>query len=132
MRRAIILSRTSIKDSDAYVRDHLCEWYKSRAEEKLREKMNRYAKVLGVTPKSFRIRNYKSRWGGCSVHGEITYNWRILMAPNRIVDYVVAHELCHLIEHNHAERYWKNVERVIPDWRECRDWLRIHGDRLVV
>lgn len=100
------------------------KWYRSHAEVRLQEKVERLSKIVGVSPASVSVRSYKSRWGSCSGKGDITYNWKIILAPHRIVDYVVIHELCHLLEHNHSPRYWKHVERYVPDWKECRDWLR--------
>lgn len=112
------------------VKDALVQWYRIHADQKLQEKVDRYAKILGVQPASVGIKTFKSRWGSCSNTGHVLFNWKIIIAPNRIVDYVVAHELCHLIEHNHSPRYWKCVEGVFPDHRECKDWLRIQGRQL--
>ena len=100
------------------------DWYQSHAEALLKEKIKRFAKIVGVTPKSVSVKNYKSRWGSCSNRGEISFNWRIVLAPHHIIDYVVVHELCHLLEHNHSSKYWKLVEQHVPDWRGCRDWLK--------
>ena len=99
-------------------------WYQRQADRLLKDKTDRLAKIVGVCPRSVSIKSYKSRWGSCSSNGELTYNWRIILAPHRIVDYVVLHELCHLLEHNHSARYWAHVERHAPGWRACRDWLR--------
>ena len=63
-------------------------------------------------------------WGSCSAKGDISFNWRIILAPHSVVDYVVVHELCHLLEHNHSPKFWKEVERYVPDWRNQRDWLK--------
>lgn len=106
------------------VKTLLVNWYRSQAEVRLREKTARLSKIVGVSPSSVSVRNYKSRWGSCSSNGDITYNWKIILAPHRIVDYVVVHELCHLLEHNHSPHYWKHVERHFPDRKECREWLR--------
>lgn len=106
------------------IRSLLEDWYRSHAELRLIEKTERLARIVGVNPKSVSVRAYKSRWGACSVTGDVTYNWRIILAPHRIVDYVVIHELCHLLEHNHSPRYWKHVQRHTPDWKDCRDWLK--------
>ena len=105
----------------------LTQWYEQHASVRLLEKTQRYAGVIGVEPTSVKVKSYKSRWGSCSSSGEISYNWKIIMAPHRIVDYVVVHELCHLLEHNHSGRYWKHVAMYLPDWQERRDWLRRHG-----
>ena len=106
------------------VRGLIENWYQSHAGIRLREKTERLAKIVGVSPSSVSVKSYKSRWGSCSGQGDISYNWQIILAPHRIVDYVVVHELCHLLEHNHSPRYWQHVERYVPDWKDCRDWLK--------
>ncbi len=106
------------------IRSLLQGWYRSHAGKRLGEKTVRLAKVIGVNPSSVTVKNYKSRWGSCSTKGDISYNWRIILAPHSIVDYVVVHELCHLLELNHSSKYWKHVEYHVPDWRECKEWLK--------
>ena len=110
----------------------LTDWYTSHALAKLEEKTGRYAKTLNVEPSSVTVKEYKSRWGSCSTSGDITYNWRIIMAPHRIVDYVVIHELCHLVELNHSDKYWKQVESLVPDYRERRAWLKTNANTLAI
>ncbi len=100
------------------------EWFKTLALNRLTEKTERYAKIIGVEPTSVSIKSYKSRWGSCSSSGDISYNWKIIVAPHKVVDYIVIHELCHLREHNHSPRFWRHVERYAPDWKECRNWLK--------
>lgn len=118
----------TILDSDKTpqltVKDMFVSWYKVHSSKWLLERTKRLAQVVGVKPTSITIKDYKSRWGSCSYNGDISYNWRIILAPYRINDYVVFHELCHMLEHNHSAKYWKNVEQFIPDWRNCRDWLK--------
>tara|TARA_Y100000385_G_scaffold271608_1_gene311700 strand:+ start:82 stop:777 length:696 start_codon:yes stop_codon:yes gene_type:complete len=117
-------------DFEGSVRQSLKQWYQSRALEKLKEKTKRYATILGVTPQSVDVKEYKSRWGSCSSSGDVTYNWRIIISPHHIVDYIVVHELCHLLEHNHGPKYWKHVQSVVPNYKECREWLKVNGDGL--
>jgi len=105
-------------------------WYKEHALLALEEKAKRYSTQIVVQPKRVGIKNYKSRWGSCSSKGEVYFNWRIIMAPQRIIDYVVAHELCHLIHHNHSKAYWKLVESVVPDYKESKEWLKVNGPLL--
>ena len=112
------------KQQQNTVKNLLENWYRNRAEILLREKTERLSKIIKVSPASVSVGNYKSRWGACSSEGKITYNWKIILTPHRIIDYVVVHELCHLLEHNHSPRYWKHVERYVADWRECREWLK--------
>ncbi len=118
--------------SEGSVRHSLRQWYQTRALEKLKEKTKRYSGILGVSPNSVNIKEYKARWGSCSSNGDITYNWRIIIAPHQVVDYIVVHELCHLLEHNHGPKYWKHVEHIVPNYKECREWLKNNGETLVV
>jgi predicted metal-dependent hydrolase len=118
--------------SDADVRGELTSWYVQHAEKRLNEKVVRFAQVIGVNPNSVKVKDYKSRWGSCSSLGDISFHWAIIMAPHYIVDYVVVHELCHMIHHNHSPAYWQQVEKVLPNYRECRDWLKHHGQELKV
>ena len=112
------------RDPKNSIRSLLKEWYKSHAENRLGEKTKRFAKIIGVKPSSVTVKDYKSRWGACSISGDISFNWRIILAPHSIIDYVVIHELCHMLEHNHSSKYWKHVERYVPNWKECREWLK--------
>lgn len=111
-------------DHPHMVRNSIARWYKNKAQEKLINKVERYAPIVGVTPNSVSIKTFKSRWGSCTAKGGLEFNWKIMMAPNSIVDYVVVHELCHLIRHDHSPKYWREVERVLPDYRKRKDLLK--------
>lgn len=114
-----------------YIETSINGWYRKQALKHLREKSQRLSKQIGVEPKSIEVADFRARWGSCSPSGDLTYNWRIISASHKIIDYVVAHELCHLIEHNHSPRFWQLVERIIPDYRERREWLRRNGETLL-
>ncbi len=120
------------KSSPNAIRGALERWYISRAWVKLDEKARRYSKLLRVSPNSVDVKGFKAQWGSCTLRGDIRYNWKIVIAPNRIVDYVVAHELCHLLHHDHGPQFWKALGREIPDYKECRDWLKVNGRHLAV
>lgn len=94
----------------------------------LRQKSYQYAEQLGVSFTRIRIGNQRTRWGSCSSKGTISYNWRLVLMPERIQDYVVVHELCHLLEMNHSPRFWQLVGSVIPDYTTRRTWLKEHGN----
>jgi predicted metal-dependent hydrolase len=89
------------------------------------------APELGVEPQRVQIRDQRSRWGSCSAHGTLSFNWRLVLAPFDVLDYVVVHELCHLREPNHSHRFWRLVEGRRPGWRAQRDWLHEHGPELL-
>ena len=89
------------------------------------------APVIGVEPVCVQIRDQRSRWGSCSTRGTLSFNWRLVLAPFDVLDYVVVHELCHLREPNHSRRFWKLVEQRRPDWRAQRDCLHEHGPELL-
>lgn len=114
------------------IRSALVRWYKRQAEHKLREKVARYAPIVGVKPTAINIRSFKARWGSCTAQGEVEFNWLIMLAPNRMVDYVVIHELCHLIHHDHSPEFWRELGRVMPDYQQCREWLRENSEKLLL
>jgi len=114
------------------VKKFLEEWYQERALVKLQEKTQRLARKVGVEPKSVTIKSYKGRWGSCNAKKELFFNWNIIIAPNRIVDYVVVHELVHIIHHDHGKAYWKRLKSVYPDYEDCKEWLKVNGRDLKV
>jgi predicted metal-dependent hydrolase len=89
------------------------------------------AAELGVRWSRIDIRDQRSRWGSCSTRGTLSFNWRLVLAPFEVLDYVVVHELCHLREPNHSRKFWRLVESRRPDWRRHRDWLHEHGPELL-
>ena len=126
-----IVVKLSKKATDQKIKNLLLKWYKNKALEKLTEKTNKYAKTMGLNVNSIFVKDYKARWGSCYPDKRISYNWRIIIAPHHIVDYVVFHELCHILHPNHSPSYWKSVETVCPDFSVHRKWLREHESELI-
>jgi predicted metal-dependent hydrolase len=89
------------------------------------------AEALEVSYSRIEIRDQRTRWGSCSPRGTLSFNWRLVLAPIDVLDYVVVHELCHLREPNHSPRFWRLVAERRPAWREQRAWLREHGAELL-
>jgi predicted metal-dependent hydrolase len=89
------------------------------------------AEKIGVTYERIRIGGQRTLWGSCSPRGTLSFNWRLVLAPLEVLDYVVVHELCHLRVPNHSRRFWALVERHRPRWRDQRDWLRANGAELL-
>lgn len=119
-----VAERRGSKGTEDRVRSLLVAWYRERALKRINEKVEKYSKRLGVKPKSVKVRDYKSRWGSCILPSTVSFNWRIVMAPHKIIDYVVVHELCHLKYHDHSERFWSTVDRTVCDSEGSRVWLK--------
>ncbi len=90
-----------------------------------------YAEKLRVTYGRITIRNQKTRWGSCSSKGNLNFNCYLMQAPEEILDYVIVHELCHRHEMNHSPAFWEKVESILPDYKERRKWLKVHGNELM-
>jgi hypothetical protein len=106
------------------------EWYIARAKERILPRVVKQARELGVSFGQARIVDNRYRWGSCTVRDNINLNWRLIKAPFFVVDYVVAHELAHLLEPNHTPRFWNIVKTQVPSMDRARDWLKEHGQVL--
>lgn len=90
-----------------------------------------YAEKMQVSYGRITIRNQKTRWGSCSGKGNLNFNCLLMMTPPEVLDYVVVHELCHRKEMNHSQRFWKEVEKILPDYRVQRAWLKENGNEII-
>jgi len=97
----------------------------------LKVKLPHYAALLGVSFGRVTVRNQRSKWGSCSSKGNLNFNCLLMLAPSEVLDYVIVHELCHRLEMNHSPAFWANVERLIPDYKMHRQWLKDHGGELL-
>lgn len=104
---------------------------KSKAMEIIPEKLERYAIRLGVSYNKVSYRFQRGRWGSCSSKKNLNFNCMLMLTPDEVIDYVVVHELCHLIEMNHSERFWAQVENVLPDYKKRRQWLKSNGSAIL-
>ncbi|MCR6653029.1 MAG: M48 family metallopeptidase [Cellvibrionaceae bacterium] len=102
----------------------IARWLAGQAQVYLPARIKALAPLLGVEPRGFSVRFYKSRWGSCNRRGELQFNWLLMMAPPAVVDYVVVHELAHLRHFNHSPAFWQLVASVMPDYASHRAWLR--------
>ena len=101
------------------------------AQYRIPERVRHFAPKVGVDYGRITIRSQHTRWGSCSAKGNLNFNCLLMLTPEDVVDYVVVHELCHRKEMNHSEKFWAEVERVLPDYRQSRNWLKEHGGRLI-
>ena len=108
------------------------DWYVRESAKILNKRTSEFAKKMKVQPTGITIKNYASKWGSCTAKNIISYNWRIIMAPDCIIDYLIVHELCHIIEHNHSKNFWRHVRTHCEDFQKKRKWLRENGHLLVL
>jgi len=108
----------------------LAAWLQVEARRQLLARSRAMAQKLGVTVAAVSVRDTRSRWGSCASSGRLSYSWRLLLAPEAVLDYVVAHEVAHLVEMNHSARFWAVVDRLHPDAGRCRTWLKAKGQDL--
>jgi predicted metal-dependent hydrolase len=114
----------------AALRDALERWYRRRAREEVAVRLDSAAARAGTSYRSLQIRGQRTRWASCSSSGAMSFNWRLLLAPPEILDYVVEHEVAHLEVLDHSPRFWALLASRCPDWRERERWLRRHGHAL--
>ena len=110
----------------------LREWYTRKAAEILPVRVAGVAAILDYVPKKIRITNARRRWASCSSTGTLSFSWRLIMAPPEVIDYVIVHELVHLHQPDHSDRFWEKVENAMPDYRKHREWLRINERMLTL
>ncbi len=103
----------------------------TRAKRIIPSRVRYYADLMGLEYGNITIRMQKTRWGSCSSKGNLNFNCLLMRTPDEIIDYVVVHELCHLKEMNHSKRFWSEVEKVLPDYKERRKWLKDHQNEIM-
>ncbi len=111
-------------------REALRKWYIARAHEKIIPRVRVHARELGVDVGAIKIVDNRYRWGSCTLHDNVNLNWRLIKAPMFVIDYVIIHELAHLIEANHTPRFWNIVRTQSPTMEKAKVWLREHGQML--
>lgn len=122
-----VASGLSAEAQATRVKEGLERWYRARAEALLPERVQRYARRLGIPSPPVLIRGPEKRWGSCSPAGELRFNWRLMMGPMSLVDYVVAHELCHLSVPDHSPSFYRRLHALMPDHAAREARLRLEG-----
>ena len=118
-----VLDRDHVREA----RDLFIEWYKRAAKEKIEGRLRYYSDRSQLFARGTKITSAKSRWGSCSRDNRLSFSWRIIMAPLRIIDYILVHELVHIREKNHSKKFWDSLEAILPDYRERKVWLKKNG-----
>lgn len=123
-------NKTSFEDQES-IKCIIYKFYREKAKLIFRHKVNIYSKKLNVYPESITIRCQKTMWGSCCSNGNINLNLKLLMAPMKVIEYIIIHELCHLTYMNHSMDYWRLVEHVMPDYKKYKEWIKNRGYMLI-
>lgn len=115
-----------------HARPIFLDWYKCEAKKVIKRRADWHARKAGFEYNQIKITDAKKRWGSCSPKGNLNFSWRLVMAPNRVIDYVVAHELAHLRHKSHSKDFWKTVAVMVPGYESAIDWLKINNDVLTI
>lgn len=108
------------------------EYYTAKAFQRIKERVAYFAPKVGVKPKSISARDLGFKWASCSSDGALSFHWKCMMATPKVIDYIVVHELCHMHVRNHSDAFWNEIDKILPDYRERKNWLRQHGAALDV
>jgi predicted metal-dependent hydrolase len=117
-------------DDREVIKTAMESWYRYMADKHIRSRIEYYQPIIGVSPNKVKIKEQKSRWGSCSSKGNLNFNWKVIMAPADVLDYIIVHEMCHLIHLNHSKDYWKQVSSIMPNYKVLKNWLRKNGIKL--
>lgn len=105
-------------------------WFRQKTTEKVEERVEYYQRYLDIKPTSIRVKEQKKRWASCTPKGELLFNWRCVMAPSFALDYIVVHEMCHLVHMDHSKEFWHLVGRIMPNYEKRREWLKNYGIKM--
>ena len=116
--------------SETELKDNLKKFYISSCKKIVEKQIKSYQQQLGVKPKTIEIMESQSQWGSCNSNKKIAFNYRLAMAPVEVIDYVIVHELCHLIHMNHDRSFWRRVGSILPNYKKRQEFLNRHGNHM--
>lgn len=105
-------------------------WYREKTLLRVKERVNYFKQYFNMSPKYTKVKEQKKRWASCTSNNELLFNWRCSMAPANILDYIVVHEMCHMLYKDHSKEFWDKVSAVMPDYEVRKEWLRNNGIKL--
>ena len=124
------LRASTLKSGDISPDEAFKEFYRQKGKVKISERVDLYKRKMGVKPQSIHCLDLKNRWASCNSSGRLNFHWKCMMAPLKILDYIVVHELAHLLHPSHTQAFWNEVDKMMPDFEERKAWLRRHGSSM--
>jgi len=121
-----VIVSSRVKDKTTFIKKKVVAWYKQELLDYLEIITPKFADEMELEYKNIKVKDYKARWGSCSAKGELSFNWRIMMSPEPVIESVVIHELAHLRHFNHSKSFWKLVYTHCQDYKQQHDWLKIN------
>jgi len=119
-----------VSGSPEFLTRRVTDWIKRQARDEITRRVAVKSESVGKIPGRISVRDTRSRWGSCAANGNLSFSWRLIMAPDFVFDYVIAHEVSHIVEHNHGDRFWTLVDGLTPRMADAKHWLRQNGERL--
>ncbi len=120
------------EDAPARRKSYFIDWYKTKAREYFVRQVNNLGCRLQLLPRNIRISSARTRWGSCSGENDLAFSFRLIMAPQAVIDYVIVHELMHIKEKNHSAQFWQLVEAALPEYKLHRSWLKANGHKYIL
>lgn len=115
---------------ESIIRKAMEEWYRKKAKEKVEERIKYYEHYLNKKPADFKVKEQRKRWASCTSKDALLFNWRCVMAKSDVLDYIVVHEMCHMLYKNHSKEFWELVASILPDYEVRKEWLKNYGVRM--
>lgn len=115
------------KASEEEYKELFIEFYKEKAKQKLPKRIKQYASQMGLQYRKIRVMDLKTRWASCNELNDLNFHWKVMLGPMKIIDYIIVHELAHLKHPTHTDAFWSMVDRVLPDYQERKEWLKVNG-----
>lgn len=112
------------------IKQALEAWYRKKTLEKVNERVRYYQHYFKLMPKAVKVKEQQKRWGSCTSNLELLFNWRCVMAPSHVLDYIVVHEMCHMVHMNHSREFWDLLSAIMPDYERRKDWLKNNGVKM--
>jgi predicted metal-dependent hydrolase len=130
--KVTVSSRVKPENENGHIKKCVQDWYKQQLSQYLCHRTDYFAEQISVAPTQVIVKSYKRRWGSCNSNGLLSFNYLLMMAPAWVIDYVIVHELCHLIHMNHSAHFWAEVNRYYPEHQQAKQWLKVEGGGLYV
>lgn len=125
-------SKVLEKGGPAAAKQAFIAYFSSRGREKLGDRIQHFSPKVGVQVTGYKLKDLGYRWASCGKQGQLSFHWRCMMAPLKIIDYIIVHELCHLHYRDHSDAFWNEVDKVMPDYRDRKVWLKEQGASLTI